>query len=223
MATIAEPTDPIARTLTLADLADRLGVPGSRILLLPAPGSATVDDALAVRGRERRLCELVEGVLVEKAIGFNESLLTSALVQILWNFVQERNLGIVQGPDAMIRLAPTTIRIPDLAFFAWARFPGGILPGDAIPRLTPDLAVEVLSPSNTAAEMDRKLRDYFASGTRLVWYIDPAARSVRVFTGVDEVRELDESGTLDGGAVLPGFRLGVGEWFARSERATPGA
>ncbi len=53
--------------------------------------------------------------------------------------------------------------------------PGGRLPAEAIPSLVPDLAVEVLSPSNTAAEMDQKLRDYFAAGVRLVWYLDPRA------------------------------------------------
>ncbi len=222
--TIEAPPETTARTPTLADLAERLDLPLSRILARPSPGSATVEDAVALNLRERRLCELVDGVLVEKAMGFTESLLTSVLVQILWNHVQERNLGIVQGPDAMIRLAPAALlRIPDIAFFAWARLPGGTIAFDAVPQITPDLAVEVLSPSNGPAEMNRKLREYFDAGTRLVWYLDPAVRTVRVYTAVDRVEVVDESGTLDGGDVLPGFRLAIRDWFARAERPGAGA
>ena len=83
--------------------------------------------------------------------------------------------------------------------------------------IIPDLVVEVLSPSNTTAEMDRKLKEYFAAGVRLVWYADPRKRTVRVFEAVDRVVSLDESATLDGGAVLPGFALKVADWLGQSD------
>src|SRR5206468_1626606 len=71
----------------------------------------------------------------------------------------------------------------------------------------PDLAVEVLSKGNTRAEMDRKLREYFAAGVRLVWLIDPKTRTARVHTSPEEMTRLGEGDTLDGGDVLPGFAL----------------
>jgi Uma2 family endonuclease len=78
--------------------------------------------------------------------------------------------------------------------------------------------VEILGPGNTREEMDRKLRDYFSAGVRLVWYVDPAARNVRVYTAADKVEVLDQSRSLNGGDVLPGFSLPVQELFARAER-----
>ena len=108
-----------------------------------------------------------------------------------------------------------------MADLSWARTPDGRIPEVAMSDFAPDLAVEVLSESNTPREMEQKLRDYFAAGTSLVWYLDPRDRTVRVFTAVDRMTPLDESGILDGGDVLPGFRLAVRDWFARAER--PGA
>ncbi len=68
--------------------------------------------------------------------------------------------------------------------------------------------------------MERKLRDYFAAGSKLVWYLDPDERSLRVYTSPDQFTTLDESGTLDGGDVLPGFRLPIREWFALRGRSS---
>ena len=81
----------------------------------------------------------------------------------------------------------------------------------------PDLAVEVLSVSNTRGEMDRKLRDYFAAGVLLVWYLDPEKWQIAVYEAVDRVVHLDATGTLDGGTILPGFMLRVADWFDQAE------
>ena len=78
--------------------------------------------------------------------------------------------------------------------------------------------VEVLSPGNTAAEMDRKLCEYFDAGVELVWYVDPRARVVRVYKSYDDCVTLTEDDELDGGHVLPGFRLSIREWFERAEK-----
>ena len=126
-------------------------------------------------------------------------------------------LGIVLGADGTIRLNPKLVRIPDVAFFSRERLPGGRLPAEAIPLLVPDLAVEVLSPSNTAAEMDQKLRDYFAAGVRLVWSLDPRMRRVSVYEAVDRGTHLDETGTHDGGVVLPGLTLKGVDWLDAAE------
>ena len=78
---------------------------------------------------------------------------------------------------------------------------------EAIADLAPDLAVEVISPRNTDKEMDDKLRDYFDAGVRLVWYVYPSSREVKVYTSPDNLTLLNEQQTLDGRDVLTGFQL----------------
>ncbi len=171
---------------------------------------------IEVERREDRLCELVDGALVEKVPGFRESLLAAALAGTLRDFVVPRNLGLVSGPDGMLRLSPGLVRSPDVAFVSWDRIPDRRVPESPIPDLAPDLAVEVLSPSNTAAEMARKRGEYFAAGVRLVWLVDPRSRTVTVHDAEGRSAVLDETATLDGGAVLPGFALPLRGLFAES-------
>jgi Uma2 family endonuclease len=200
---------------TLADLVKQLGgIPLDRIRLQPSPGTATERDVLDVERRENRLCELVDGVLVEKAMGFRESLLACALIEFLRAFVRPRKLGVVAGADGMMRLASGLVRIPDVSFVSWGRLPARRVPTTPIPRLAPDLAVEVISEGNTKREMERKLREYFEAGVLLVWLIDPKARTVAVYTAVDQFIVLGEKQTLDGGPVLPGFSLPLAQLFA---------
>lgn len=207
---------------TLADLLDRLGgIDPARIRFHPYPGTATEDDVLAVLDRENVPCELVDGVLVEKAMGYGEAMLALALGSVLRAFVNEHNLGIATGADGFLRLFPGLVRGPDVAFVAWARFPGGERPKDAFPRVAPDLAVEILSPSNTRAEMARKRREYFAAGVQLVWEVDPETRTVAVYRGPEGPTILDDAATLDGGDVLPGFALPLAGLFAELDRKGP--
>ena len=205
---------------TLAELHDRLGgVPLSRIRLHPAPGSATEADVVALlEAPRRRLCELVERTLVEKPMGYTESTLASFLIEVLSAFVRSRNLGLVSAPDGALRLWAGRVRIPDVAFISWARMPNRRRPESPLPTLAPDLAIEILSESNTANEMRQKREEYFTAGTRLVWQIDPAARAVVVFTTVDQPSFLGENDSLDGGDVLPGFMLPVRDIFGELDR-----
>jgi Uma2 family endonuclease len=212
MTAIAEPS-PVRTDETLADLIERIGsVPLNRIARWPAPGTATEADAAALL-EQRRLFELVEGVLVEKAMGLHESFLAVKLIQWLGAFVEEHALGLVAGEGGAMRLFEGRIRIPDVSFVSWSQFPGRKVPRKPIPDLHPDLAVEVLSPSNTEAEMRLKVREFFASGTRLVWLVDPEKRTARVFTGPDRFEVVTEDGVLDGGDVLPGFNLSLRRWL----------
>jgi Uma2 family endonuclease len=204
---------------TLADLLERLGgISPDRIRFHPAPGKATEEDVVAVEKRENRLCELVDGVLVEKAMGFREACLAGALLALLREFVIPRNLGLVSGADGMVRLFPGLVRIPDVAFVSWGHVPDRRMPTAPVPPLAPDLAVEVLGASNTDEEMARKRREYFAAGVLLVWLIDPESRSVAVYTSPDDVTVLSEAETLNGGAVLPGFELVLRDFFAELDR-----
>jgi Uma2 family endonuclease len=117
-----------------------------------------------------------------------------------------------------MRLSPTISRAPDTAFISWGRIPAGPLSEDSLAEVVPDLAVEVLSPSNTKAEMARKRREYFQAGVRLVWEVDPRARTVAVFDSPERFLLLDATQTLDGGAVLPGFVLPLADLFAELDR-----
>lgn len=200
---------------TAADLVDYFGpIRLRRIRLEPAPGTATEEDVVEIYAKEKRLYELVDGVLVEKTVGIQESYLASLLGRLIGNFVEEAGLGIILGSDGMARLFPGRIRIPDVSFIAWERLPDRKVPSEAFVTVGLDLAVEILSPSNTVKEMDLKLRDYFQAGVRLVWYVDPESRTVRVFTSLEESVVLRKGESLDGGEVLPGFTLALDRLFS---------
>jgi Uma2 family endonuclease len=209
---------------TVADLLNQLGdIPPTRVRVKPTPGTATEKDVETLRRRTDRLYELVDGTLVEKAMGYQEAILAADLIRLLGTFVVEQDLGVVAGADGAVRLMAGLVRIPDVAFVAWECLPArGALPVAPIPDLAPNLAVEVLSESNTPKEMERKLKEYFLAGVRLVWYVDPERRTVQVFTAPDESRTLTEGDTLDGGDVLPGLTLPVREIFARLPKPAKG-
>ena len=204
---------------TLADLQQRLGgIPLERIWFHPAPGTATEKDVLAAEARENRLCELVDGTLVEKAMGFEEARLAAELIYLVKSFLEQHDLGICAGADGMMRFAPGLVRIPDLSFISWDRLPGRESPREPIPDLAPDLAVEVLSEGNTKAEMARKVREYFEAGVILVWLIDPKKRTARVFSTAEKSVLIRADQALDGGDVLTGFVVRLSDMLDRGWR-----
>src|SRR4051812_39419396 len=97
---------------TVGELLARLGdIPPHRVLLRPAPGTATEADVVAMDDHHDRLCELVDGTLVEKGIGLRESLIAIMLAEVLNAFVRPRNLGLVSGEAGMMRILPGLVRI----------------------------------------------------------------------------------------------------------------
>jgi Uma2 family endonuclease len=128
--------------------------------------------------------------------------------------LRTNKLGRVSGADGLLRLFPGLVRAPDIAYASWKRFPGGRIPRAAIPSLVPDLAVEVLSRSNTPAEMKRKREEYLRCGVRLIWIVDPVKRKVEVVSPKRNPIVLSEGDVLDGGKVLPGFTVKLKELFA---------
>lgn len=215
MATATVQTEP---KWTAADLVEHFGpILLTRIRNNPAPGSATEEDVIDIHDREGRLFELVEGVLVEKTTGYQEAYLALLIGRIIGAFVDTHDLGIVAGADGMARLAPGLVRIPDVSFVAWDRLPGRKVPTTPMLNLAPHLAVEVLSPSNTKQEMDRKLTEYFSSGVIAVWYVDPATRTAAVYSSPSEAVVLTKDQLLDGGSVLPGLSIRLADLFAKLE------
>lgn len=202
-----------------SQLWDSLGrVPAERIRLRPPLGTATEDDLLAAESRTGRLCELIDGTLVEKAMGWYESRVGGVLFRLIDEFVEANDLGFALPADGMVRVDDDRVRLPDVAFYSWRHFPDRVLPPGQILAVVPDLAVEVLSPRNTPAEMARKRREYFLGGCRLVWEIDAEKGTARAYSSPDRATRLGPKGSLRGGDVLPGFELPLADLFARAGR-----
>lgn len=203
---------------TAADLVERFGpILLARIIRTPAPGEATVEDVTRLDTHEDRLCELIDGVLVEKAMGFIESWLASRIVTLLNNYLASNAIGIATGADGMMQIMPDQVRIPDAAFVSWQSLENSGFPEEAAPLMAPDLAVEVISPGNTQREMERKLEEYFEAGVRLVWYVEPREKKVTVYTRPDAAVVLGEADQLTGGEVLPGLVIELKEFFATAK------
>ena len=207
------PPPPLAVGPTAADLLaliDRLGgIPASRVRMWPLPGTATKADAVHSTLWYGAACELVDGTLVEKPMGLYESGVAHTIGLYIGMYNLPRKLGFIGGEQGMYSVVPDQVRMPDVSFTRWDRMPPDY-PANPAPDVSPDLAVEVLSPSNTPREIERKRRNYFAGGTRLVWVFDPPTRTVAVYmpdTAIPVV--LTDAGTLDGADVLPGFTLAV--------------
>jgi Uma2 family endonuclease len=174
-----------------------------------------MEDLVARMDSIHPLYELVDGVLVEKTVGFYESTLAGVLIQLLRNFLDQHDLGTISGPDGMLELRPALVRGPDVTFARWDRFPEGRpSPEDSVPAIAPDLAVEVISRGNSTGEMTRKLDEYFPAGCRLVWYLYSKRRVLLVYTSPQHRTIIPDDGVLDGGDVLPGFSLRVADWLA---------
>jgi Uma2 family endonuclease len=190
-------------------------VPLSRIVMDPPPGTATEQDLLRLVEREDRLVELIDGTLVEKPTGNAESRIAMILAIALGSFVKARRLGYLAGEAGMLRMKSGRIRIPDLSFISVDDIPPGAVPNQPVPQVPPTLAVEIISEGNTPREMQQKAREYFESGSRLVWMIYPKTRTVEVFEQLQDqpTRILSEADMLDGGSVLPGFSIAVSEIF----------
>jgi Uma2 family endonuclease len=210
---------PLPSFRTVADLQAFLGgVPAHRIRMQPLPGQATEEDMFAIRAKESRLCELIDGILVEKAMASLESLVGCIFAYYLNLFLEDHDLGVVLDAKGYLRLFPGRIRIPDVSFIAWKSMPHQEAPDEKIWSLAPDLAVEILGEDNAEGEMQLKMEEYFRAGSKLVWYVDPKTRTVRVYTSPRRSRLLTENDTLDGGKVLPGFSLSIKKWFQRASR-----
>ena len=166
----------------------------------------TIDQLMCSDLADERV-ELIAGVVYRMTpAGGRHGLVCSNVLITLGQYVRERSLGALFTPDTgfLLRRAPDTLRCPDVAFVSTARLAEyGIGPG--MMTAPPDLAVEILSPSNSARYMNDKIRDYFDAGVRLVWVIDPGARTVTRWAPGEAIRTALESDTIDGGEVVPGF------------------
>ena len=185
-------------------------MPASQSVL--TPGTPWVDDV------ERY--EVIDGIRVEREpMGAFETVLASWLCHLLNSFVAGKKLGLAVNEMLFVLNASRNLqRRPDVAFVSYARWPAAIVARASAWDVVPDLAVEVVSPTNLAEEIDSKVTDYFQSGVRLVWVFYPDTGRAYVYQSPTQVSILERTDTLDGGEVLPGFQLPLARLLALADR-----
>jgi Uma2 family endonuclease len=169
------------------------------------------------------LYEVVNGQRREKPpMGAFASLVASVLVEQLGAFVRSKRLGVVAS-ETLFRLGiDGPDRRPDIAFVNAERLRTAppLADDPAAWAVVPSLAIEVVSPTNMAEDIQIKLNDYFRAGVQLVWVLFPRQRQVMIYESLQSARGIQQPGALDGGALLPGFAIDLAELFADPTRSS---
>ena len=158
--------------------------------------------------------ELIEGELVEiMSTGFIHGIIAQEIGYYILDFVKKHKLGVVTASETGFILEKNTFRGADCAFIGNENlkkhgYPQGFFP------TAPDIAIEVVSPSNSSEEMMEKVGLYLRNGSRLVWIIYPKTRMITVYRQNNVVNLLRENDTLEGEDVLPNFQLPIAKLFA---------
>lgn len=198
---------------TASDVVRRFGpIPISRLRVGKNGELATVGEVSEIYDREKRLYELVDGLLLEKSMGSYESMVATELIILLGAFVREHQLGKVLGESGMVRLNPRMVRIPDVCFISNVRF-AAVDKDERVWQVVPDVVIEVLSDSNTAQEMDRKRSDYFEHGVRELWLVDPRLKSIEVFDSLTSSVTIRANGDFFHSRVLEGLHFSIDRLF----------
>lgn len=177
--------------------------------------SAVTPEELAAMPDDGFRYEVHRGVLVRmNPTGFKHLRVSGAFIRVMGEFVVRRGLGVVGGEAGFILdRDPNVVYAPDVVFVRADRLP----PDDeqvGYLELAPDLVVEVVSPSDSASDVNDKVLVYLEAGVRLVWVADFRRRSVTVYAADRTARVLIEGDHLDGADVLPGFSVPIADLFA---------
>lgn len=175
----------------------------------------TADDLLAMPDDGWRY-ELVEGELRRMSpTGQEHGVVTINLTTPLHSHVKANKLGVVCAAETGFVLShnPDTVRAPDIAFISRERY-------ERVGRTpkywegAPDLAVEVLSPSDTVRRVEGKVKNWIEAGARMVWVVSPKLQIVTVYLSLSDISVLTDKDVLTGGSLVPGFQIPVSEIFA---------
>ena len=175
--------------------------------------SAWTEEELMALPKDGCKRELIEGELIMSPAGYRHERLVAVLLSALLPHATKHRLGVVCGSGLGCWMHSGNLLSPDISFISRTRLPGAGLDEEKYFRGAPDLVVEVLSPWDRSPRLREKMADYFASGARLAWIVNPAERTVAVCHGPTTTRTLGAGDALDGEAVLPGFRLPLAELF----------
>ncbi|MEZ4504651.1 MAG: Uma2 family endonuclease [Thermomicrobiales bacterium] len=170
---------------------------------------ATAEDLLQMGSRAPY--ELWEGALREVSTpGFRAAVYGARLAIATFSFADAQGLGYVTSARCGYTLSehPDTVVAPDVGFVRGDRFPDG-MPDRGFCPVPPDLAIEVISPTDTKAEMAEKQALYAKAGVPLVWWVDPERKTATVHRLGHAPEVVEAKGVLDGGDVLPGFELAL--------------
>jgi Uma2 family endonuclease len=178
----------------------------------PILSSALTADELFYLSLPNKQAELVRGrLIVREPPGYRHGVVAFRIARLLGNYVHDHQLGTVVAAETGFKLFsnPDTVRAADAAFLSRDRAPDP--PPSGYLSLAPDLAVEVVSPSDRAGEIQAKVSDWLTAGSRLVWVIDPGRSRAVVYAQDGSVDPLSHKDTLSGQDVIPGFSCLLGE------------
>jgi len=175
--------------------------------------------------------ELVDGLLVERAMSLLASRVEVTLGRMLDGYCVANGLGWVLGPSCgylCFPWKPRRVRRPDLSFIRQGRLPKEPQWSEGYVTIPPDLAVEVTSPSDAVYDLEEKVEEYLRAGVRLIWVIHPEVQAIEVMRGDGSVSRLRAGDELSGEDVMPGFRCAVVSLFpaaalTETSAATPEA
>ncbi len=180
----------------------------------PEPAPIVPDDALY---------EIVAGQVVEKPMGTYPVEVATILSANLDTFVRSRGIGRAIT-EALFRIDAATQYRPDVAFVSYGKWPKGRRSPRTQPwEIVPDLAIEVISETDRAGDVLEKARDYFRAGVKAVWLVYPSLELVHVYESFTRVSVLIRDDDLDGGPVIPGFRLPLADLFQEETDEGAGA
>jgi Uma2 family endonuclease len=174
--------------------------------------TATLEKPVTIGG-SNDCYEVVDGIIVEKEMGYRERFLAKRLGLLIDNFALANNLGEALIETPCLLPPKMNERIPDTGFISLERWPKGSKfgPGNALPAV-PELAVEIISPTNNASEMNTKIHEYFGAGVEEVWIIYPDQGEVIVYESLDVLRTVRGNAVLKT-RILPGFELTLSDLF----------
>ena len=174
-------------------------------------GPATLQDLLNTPKNGNKY-ELVDGEIVVSPAGMRHSEVAINIGGLIWEFLQKNPIGKVYASDVGIAFPNGNVRSPDVTYVSIAKLPEGRSP-ETFGEVIPDLAVEVLSPSDSLKELGRKIGEFLENGVPIVWLVDPARQTVTIYRSLTETQQLTLKDTITAEPVLPGFSVPISRFF----------